>query len=188
MPLEGQLVILREQKRDDLAFLMSLQNDMQTQAWSLALPPDFTDHMYEKRYEAREFSYDPDEARFVIVQKESGDLVGQIQYSGLERRWSATIGIITSAKFWGSGVALDAQEVLLRFLFCELGVRVVRIFSHSGIPRAIRLAEKSGFQVSGRMRQAIIKYGGLHDNLVMDLLREEYFSRHAELTDSLPAL
>jgi [ribosomal protein S5]-alanine N-acetyltransferase len=188
MPLEGQLVIIREQKRDDLPFLMSLQNDPQTQAWSLALPPDFTDEMYEKRYEAREFSYDPDEARFVIVHRESGELVGQIQYNSLERRWSATMGIITATKFWGTGVALDAQEVLLRFLFCELGVRVVRIFTHSGIPRAGRLAEKSGFRVSGRMRQAIIKYGGLHDNLVMDLLREEYFVRHPELTDTLPAL
>jgi RimJ/RimL family protein N-acetyltransferase len=188
MPLEGQLVTLREQKRDDLAFLMSLQNDMQTQAWSLALPPDFTDNMYEKRYEAREFSYDPDEARFVIVHKESGELVGQIQYSGLERRWSATIGIITGAKYWGSGAALDAQEVLLRFLFCELGLRVVRVFTHSGIPRAVGLAQKSGFQVSGRMRQAIIKSGGLHDNLVMDLLREEYFARHPDVSDSLPAL
>ena len=188
MPLEGQLVTLREQKRDDLPFLMSLQNEPQTQAWSLALPPDFTDIMYEKRYEAREFSYDPDEARFVIVHKESGELVGQIQYTSLERRWAATMGIITATKFWGTGMALDAQEVLLRFLFCELGLRVVRIFTHSGIPRAGRLAEKSGFQVSGRMRQAIIKYGGLHDNMVMDLLREEYFARHPELTDALPAL
>lgn len=188
MPLEGQLVALREQRRDDLPFLMSLQNEPQTQAWSLALPPDFTDCMYEKRYEAREFSYDPDEARFVIVHKETGELVGQIQYTGLERRWSVAIGIITAAKFWGTGVALDAQEVLLRFLFCELGLRVVRLFTHSGIPRASRLAEKSGFQVSGRMRQSIIKYGGLHNNLVMDLLREEYFARHPELADTLPAL
>ena len=188
MPLEGQLVTLREQKRDDLPFLMSLQNEPQTQAWSLALPPDYTDIMYEKRYEAREFSYDPDEARFVIDHKESGELVGQIQSPSLERRWSATMGIITATKFWGTGVALDAQEVLLLFLFCELGLRVVRIFTHSGIPRAGRLAEKSGFQVSGRMRQAIIKYGGLHDNMVMDLLREEYFARHPELADALPAL
>jgi RimJ/RimL family protein N-acetyltransferase len=186
MPLEGKLVTLREQQRDDLAFLASLQNDMQTQAWSKSLPPDFTEGMFVKRYEAREFSYDPDEARFVIIHKETGERVGQIIYNSLERRWSVTIGIITAAKYWGSGCSLDAQETLLKFLYCELGVQVVRIWTHSGIPRASSLAEKSGFQVSGRVREAIFKYGQLHDNLVLDLLREEYFARHPELTNALP--
>jgi len=188
MPLEGKLVILREQHRDDTPFLMSLQNDMQTQAWSKSLPPDYTDVMYFKRYESREFSYDPAEARFVILHKETGEPVGQIIYSSLERRWSVTLGIITAARFWGSGLALDAQEVMLKFLFCELGVRVVRLFTHSGIPRAVRLAEKSGFRVSGRLRQAIFKYGRLHDNLILDLLREEYFALHPDLSDPLTAL
>jgi RimJ/RimL family protein N-acetyltransferase len=144
--------------------------------------------MYFKRYDGREFSFDPEEARFVIVHKETGERVGQIIYSSLERRWSVTLGIITSPRFWGSGLALDAQEVILRFLFCELGVRVVRLFTHGGIPRAVKLAEKSGFQVSGRLRQAVFKFGGLHDNLIMDLLREEYFARHPELVDGLPPL
>jgi len=188
MPLEGELVILREQTREDLPFLRSLQNDMEVQAWSKTLPPDYTDHMYEKRYEAREFSYDPDEARFVVVHKESGEPIGHMIYSDLERRWSAHLGIMIARKFWGTGVAYDAQEVILKFLFCELGVRVVRLFTHSGIPRAVRLAERSGFQVSARLRQANYKYGRLNDALLMDLLREEYFSRHPELTDDLPAL
>jgi RimJ/RimL family protein N-acetyltransferase len=188
MPLEGKLVILREQTREDLPFLRSLQNDMEVQAWSKALPPDYTDIMYEKRYEAREFSYDPDEARFVIVHKESGELIGHMTYSDLDRRFSAHLGIMTTRKFWGTGVAYDAQEVILRFVFCELGVRVVRLFTHSGIPRAVRLAERSGFQISARIRQANIKYGQLNDSLLMDLLREEYFVLHPELTDTLPPL
>jgi RimJ/RimL family protein N-acetyltransferase len=188
MPLEGKLVILREQTPEDLDFLRSLQNDMEVQAWSKTLPPDYTESMYKKRYEAREFSYDPDEARFVIVHKESGELIGHMIYSDLDRRFSANLGIMTARKFWGTGVAYDAQEVILRFLFCELGLRVVRLFTHSGIPRAVKLAQRSGFQVSARMRQANIKYGQLNDALVMDILREEYFALHPELTDTLPTL
>lgn len=188
MPLEGKLVILREQRREDLAFLMSLQNDMQTQAWSKSLPPDYTDVMYARRYEAREFSYDPEEARFVIVHNESGEPAGHIIYSELQRRLSVTLGIMVGAKFWGSGVAFDAQEVIVKFLFNELGVRVVRLFTHSGNLRAIRLAEKSGFQISCRMREAVVKYGGLYDTVIMDVLREEYFARHPELKDTLPPL
>ena len=185
MALEGRSVILREQRREDMPFMQDLRNDMETQAWSKSIPPDFTEVMYAKRFEEREFSYDPDFARFTIEQKETGERVGYIGYSSLERRWSATAGIVVAKEFWGTGLALDAQEVLLKFLFTELGLRVVRLWTHSGIPRAIDLARKSGFQVSGRQREAVFMHGEMHENLMMDLLREEYFARHPELVDGL---
>jgi RimJ/RimL family protein N-acetyltransferase len=186
MPLEGRLVILREQRAEDQRFLVDLRNDMETQAWSKALPPDYTEEMYQKRFQAREFSYDRDEGRFTIVHKESGELAGYIGYSDLEPRFSATIGIVIAKPFWGTGVAFDAQEVLLRFLFLELGVRVARLWTHSGNAHAVRLAERSGFRISGRVREAVFKGGKLYDNLIVDLLREEYFALHPDLTDNLP--
>jgi RimJ/RimL family protein N-acetyltransferase len=188
MPLEGELVLLREEQRGDLEFLKDLRNDMETQAWSKSLPPDFTEPMYVRRFESREFSFDPTEGRFTIVHKETGERVGHIGYSNLEPRFSVNLGIAIAKQFWGTGAALDAQEVLLQFLFVELGLRVVRLWTHSGNPRAIRLAQKSGFVVSCRMREAIVKDGGLHDNLLVDLLREEYFALHPELPDTLPSL
>jgi RimJ/RimL family protein N-acetyltransferase len=171
-----------------MKFLVVLRNDLDTQAWSRTLPPDYTESMYMKRFEGREFSFDPKEGRFIIVSKENGEFAGTISYTGLRPRWSATIGIMIEKRFWGSGFANDAQEVLLRFLFIELGLRVVRLYTHSGNPRAVRLAERAGFKVSVRERQAIFKNGELYDNLMMDLLREEYFAVHPELTDNLPKL
>lgn len=188
MPLIGNKTILREERPEDMKLLTALRNDLETQAWSKTLPPDYTENMYLKRFQAREFSYDPQEGRFIIISIGTGDFVGTISYTGLCPRWSATIGIMVDKKFWGSGLAVDAQEVLLKFLFLELGLRVVRLYTHSGNPRAIRLAEKAGFQVSARQRQSIYKNGELYDNLIMDLLREEFFASHPELTDNLPAL
>jgi RimJ/RimL family protein N-acetyltransferase len=188
MPLEGELVILREERREDLDFLRGLRNDMDTQAWSKSLPPDYTEPMYAKRFDAREFSYDPTEGRFTIVHKGTGELAGTISYTGLERRFAATIGIITAKRFWGTGVAYDAQEVLLRFLFVELGLRVARLWTHGGNPHAVQLAQRSGFQASGRLREAIWKNGELYDSVMADLLREEYFALHPELTDHLPPI
>jgi RimJ/RimL family protein N-acetyltransferase len=188
MPLEGEIVILREERPEDMKPLVDLRNDLETQAWSKTLPPDYTELMYVKRFEGREFSYDRTEGRFIIIHKESEEFAGTISYTGLDPRFSATVGIMVAKKFWGSGVAFDAQEVLLKFLFAELGLRVVRLWTHSGNPRAVKLAQKSGFIVSGRMRQSIFKNGELYDNLLVDLLREEYFALHPELTDNLPAL
>lgn len=188
MAMEGNLTILREERSDDLPFLVEMRNDLETQAWSLTLPPDYTLGMYIKRLDGREFSYDRSDGRFIITEKESHELIGSVVYSSLRSRWSATLGIIVAKPFWGGGYAMDAVEVLLKFLFEELGLRVVRLWTHSGNPRAVGSAKKLGFKLSYRQREAVFKGGQIFDNLGMDLLREEYYSQHPELTDHLPPL
>jgi RimJ/RimL family protein N-acetyltransferase len=188
MSLEGKLVILREERSEDMKLLVELRNDLETQAWNKTLPPDYTEAMYMKRFEMREFSFDRADGRFILESKETGEFAGTFMYTELEPRWSAMIGIMVGKKFWGSGFASDAQEVLLKFLFEELGLRVVRLFTHTGNPRAVKLAEKAGFKLSYRQREAVYKGGVLQDNLMMDILREEYFAFHTELEDRLPSL
>jgi RimJ/RimL family protein N-acetyltransferase len=188
MPLEGKIAILREEQPDDIPLLTSLRNDLETQAWNNTLPPDYTENMLLKQFQDREFSYDPQEGRFVMVAQPSGEFAGSIIYTGLKPRWSAAIGLVVEKKFWGTGLALDAQETLIKFLFLDLGLRVIRLFTHSGNPRAVGLAEKSGFKITARQRQAVFKDGQVFDNIVMDLLREEYFVNHPEMEDHLPPL
>ena len=87
--------------------------------------------------------------------------------------------------WWGTGVAHEANELLLRFLFEELGLRVVRLWTQSENERAVGSARRLGFQVAVRVPGAIFKAGALRDNVMMDLLREEWYGLHAELTDGL---
>ncbi len=188
MPLEGKLVRLREERAADVPFFASLRNDLETQAWTKTLPPDYTHEMYMQRHTSREFSFDRSDGRFAIEWKATEACIGTISYTGLQPRFSATIGMMLSKEFWGTGAALDAQEVLLHFLFEELGLRVVRLWTNSGNPRAVRLAEKSGFRIGARVREAVFRQGQLYDNLEMDLLREEYYALHPELTDGLPSV
>jgi ribosomal-protein-alanine N-acetyltransferase len=186
--LIGNLVILREERTEDLAKQVALRNDLDTQAWSKALPPDFTQEMYEARYTKREFSFDRTDGKFTIISKKNNEYIGHISYSEYSERFSATIGIVVDKQYWGTGMAYDAQEVLLKFLFLELGVRVVRLWTQSGNIGMVRLAKKSGFQVSATIRQTVYIRGKINDTLVVDLLREEYFQRHPELIDTLPLL
>ena len=188
MALEGKLVILREERSEDQRLFADLRNDLETQGWNVALPPTYTEGMYVKRLEAMEFSYERDSARLSVVLKETGELAGYITYSDLEERLAATIGIAIAKPFWGTGVASDAQEVLLRFLFVELGLRVVHLWSHSGNARALGMAEKAGFEITGRVREGMYKNGKLLDTIVMSLLRETYFACHTDFEDLLPDL
>jgi len=188
MTLRGKLTLLREERPEDLQFLIDLRNDLETQAWSQTLPPDYTLGMYTKRLDSREFSYKRDDGRFIIIEHKGGGPVGSIVYSGLDQRWDVTIGIVVAKKYWGGGFAADALETLLEFLFEELGVRVVRLWTHSGNTRAVGSAKKLGFTLSFTQRESIFKNGQLFDKIGMDLLREEYYAKHHELTDNLPPL
>ncbi len=186
MALEGKLVRLREERLEDQPHLVALRNDLATQAWSQALPPDYTLPMYRGRFEARKFSFRRTDGRFIIEVKEGNHFAGYIAYTGLRPRWEATIGLIVDKAWWGKGVSDEAQELLLRFLFVELGLRVVRLWTQSGNAHALAAAQRQGFRLSVRQREAVIFHGRTYDNLGCDLLRHEYFALHPELTDKLP--
>lgn len=185
MPIDGDGVRLREVRPTDFQMLVDLRNDLETQAWSRALPPDYTLEMIEKRYGGREFEYKRDSAMFMIETVGDAETVGFISYNELVDRMEATIGIAVTRPYWGSGVTIEASQLLLRFLFEDLGLKVVRLWTQSGNARAVGSAAKLGFKVAARYRQAIYKAGRYHDNISMDLLREEWFALHPDLTDEL---
>ena len=185
MPLEGDMVRLREVRESDLDMFVRLRNDLATQAWSRTLPPDYTIEMIRRRYWDRDFSYRRDHGIFVVEVKVGGDIAGMVSYSDVVDRMEASWGLAIDERFWGTGVALDAGDTLLRFLFEELGLRVVRLYTHTGNPRAVAAFGKLGFREAVRVPNAIFKSGRHADNLSMDLLREEWFALHPELEDRL---
>ena len=85
--------------------------------------------MYQQRFDAREFSFDRQDGRFMIDFRETGETVGYIGCYGFRPLHSAVMGIAVARKYWGKGLAFDAQEVLLKFLFDELGLRVVEYYA-----------------------------------------------------------
>lgn len=185
MPLEGDIVRLREVREADLPVFVELRNDLETQAWSRTLPPDYTVEMVRRRYWDRDFSYRREDAIFIVEIKETAEVAGMISYSDLVDRMEATWGLAIHRRFWGTGVALDAGDTLLRFLFEELGLRVVRLYTQTENARAVAAFEKLGFQEATRTPNAIFKAGRYADNLTMDLLREEWYALHPDLEDQL---
>ena len=79
-----------------------------------------------------------------------------------------------SIGYWDA--AHDAADTLLRFLFEELGLRVVRLYTQTQNERAVAAFRKLGFREAVRTPGAIFKAGRHADNLLMDLLREEWYA------------
>lgn len=185
MPLEGERVRLREVRPSDLEVFVRLRNDLETQAWSRTLPPDYTEEMIRRRYWEREFSYRRDHGIFIVETKDGDEVAGMISYSEVVDRFEATWGMAVDRRWWGTGVAQDAADTLLRFLFEELGLRVVRLYTQTENERAVAAFGKLGFRDSVRTPGAIFKAGRHADNLCMDLLREEWYALHPGLEDRL---
>lgn len=185
MPLEGELVRLREVRETDLEMFARLRNDLATQAWSRTLPPDYTLEMVRRRYWDREFSYRRDHGIFVVEMIETDEAVGMVSYSEVVDRMEATWGLAIDQKYWGTGAGSDAGDTLLRFLFEELGLRVVRLYTQTENERAVAAFAKLGFREAVRVPNAIFKAGRHADNLEMDLLREEWYDLHPEFEDRL---
>lgn len=185
MPLRGELVQLREVRESDLEMFVRLRNDLATQAWSRTLPPDYTVEMVRRRYLDRDFEYKRSDGIFVIEALSDGEPVGTISYTGVVDRMEAVWGLAIDRDRWGTGMAAEASELLLRFLFLELGLKVVRLYTQTENERAVAAFRKLGFRDAVRLPISIYKAGRMAENLTMDLLREEWFERHPELTDEL---
>jgi RimJ/RimL family protein N-acetyltransferase len=181
--IEGSVCRLRELREEDLQLLADLRDDLVTQAWSRTLPTDYTVEMMRRRYWDRDFSYHPESGMFIIEDRESEETAGFANYSVDSDRLIATVGVMVTEKWFGTGVPIEAVDLLLWLLFHQMGFEAVRLWTHSGNPRAVGAAEKLGFREGVRLREAIFKDGTRHDNLVMDQLRGEWLERHPDPPD-----
>ena len=170
--LNGQLVNLRPIRDTDLEYLAALRNDMRTQGWNQRLPPSYTPRTVKERIEKNN---GPNKGVWVIETKD-GKIVGQINYDEERVRLGASIGVITGMEAWGKGYAREAMELILRFLFEERGLQVAVLFTLSDRVRMMGLAKKLGFRISTVMRECTVIGGKASDAIIMDLLRDEYYS------------
>src|SRR5690606_4010798 len=131
-------------------------------------------------YWDRDFSYRRDHGFFIIEVRESGEVAGMITYSDVVDRFEASWGLAIDRRHWGTGVGADAGDTLLAFLFEELGLRVVRLYTQTHNTRAVAAFTRLGFREAVRVPGGVFKAGRRADNLSMDLLREEWYALHPE--------
>jgi RimJ/RimL family protein N-acetyltransferase len=77
---------------------------------------------------------------------------------------------------WGQGVGTEASRCLLRYGFADLNLERIWLRVFASNERAIRLYQKLGFQVEGRLRRAAVIRGSVEDVILMGLLREEWLA------------
>ncbi|PZF84435.1 GNAT family N-acetyltransferase [Jiangella anatolica] len=79
--------------------------------------------------------------------------------------------------YQGRGIGPEAIELMLAYLFEEVGVHRVGLEVYAFNPRAQRSYEKAGFVVEGRLRDSLLWAGERVDTVVMGLLRPDWLAR-----------
>jgi len=88
---------------------------------------------------------------------------------------SATFGIsIYDPKNRGKGYGQEATNLILDFAFNTLNLHRVELFTFDFNTEAQKTYKKVGFKQIGRRRKAAFVNGQYHDDVVMDILRDEW--------------
>jgi len=83
------------------------------------------------------------------------------------------------AKYRGRGLGPEAIELMLAYLFEEVGLHRVGLEVYAFNPRAQRSYEKCGFVVEGRLPESLLWDGERVDTVLMGLLRADWRARRS---------
>lgn len=123
---------------------------------------------FESRAEMRE-----DDVMWAIETLE-GVHVG---FSGLHQinqmhKTSISGSLLGDKELWGKGLGTDAARVRARYAFDVLGLRMVMSAVLEGNDRSLRMQEKVGYQVIGRVPKKYWKRGQYRDEILTCLTPE----------------
>ena len=88
-------------------------------------------------------------------------------------RFSAEIGYWIAEHFWGKGIAPLALTALSKYAFEQFGLNRIFAGVFQGNRASMRVLEKSGFKLEGRLRNAVYKDNHFKDQLMYSILRED---------------
>lgn len=130
-------------------------------------------------FEAEAEKTSAQEGRTLAIADVDGDLLGTIWYGPFDAGDRQTlVGLyLGEPETRGQGYGSEALEILLSYLFDDLGLHKVRLLVLAGNARAIACYERCGFQVEGTLRDHRFFAGRFHDFLQMAILAPEWRNR-----------
>lgn len=165
--LRGEKVTLRPPRDDDLEFAVRFANDETLRGWLRFWRPTTED---EERAWLRSVQQG-DEPTWMI--EHEGRAVGTIALTAwdrISRTAELGIGVLDGR---AKGLGTEAVRLALAHAFGEMGLQRVHLHVYADNP-AVRLYERVGFRVEGRLRRHAWKRGAYRDQLVMGILAEEW--------------
>lgn len=175
----GKNVILRGLELEDVEELLLYWNDIQFMNFNGRITPmsqeegkEWIRNTWNERKQGEKY-------RFAIITKEKGKYIGNIRLrilNAVSRRANIGLGIF-NPKYRNKGLGTEALELIIDFGFRTLNLFSLELRVFSNNHRAIAVYKKLGFREIGLRRKADFIDGKFLDDLMMDILVEEWDQR-----------
>ncbi len=179
--LRGEKVIIRSIQENDLPILWRLiygKENPEWKKWDAPYIPlekkEYETYKSETLNKLRVANQNEVEPRLII--ETDGKIIGTVSYYWEHRpsNW-LEVGIgIYNPIYWSGGYGTEALKLWIDYLFGELPLVRVGLATWSGNKRMIRVAEKIGMQLEGRLRKCRLYNGKYYDSIRMGILKEEW--------------
>ncbi len=121
--------------------------------------------------------------QFVIVTKESSELIGDLGIHFLEAdKKQVELGITLNSDFFGKGYAQEALTGSINYLFNTLNKHRIITSIDPGNIKSIKLVEKLGFRKEAHFKESLKIRGVWVDDLIYAILKSEWNEKIARQT------
>jgi RimJ/RimL family protein N-acetyltransferase len=123
---------------------------------------------------------------FSIIENQRDSLVGRCLIFDIDYiNRSAKIGLFIGDKeCWNKGYGGETVRLLLDYGFNILNLNSILLYAYSFNEKAIHCYKREGFKEIGRIREARIIGHRRYDIILLDILAEEFKTRHASVVDA----
>lgn len=167
-------LLLRLAEPTDLPMLLAVNgNDAVTRFLPYATWKDLADgEAWFARISARQAAGDV--AQFVIVHKESGQVIGACLLFRFDiPSGRAELGYVLGQAHWGAGYMLEAMQAFIAAAFGPWGLRRLEAEINPCNLASARLLGRLGFVQEGLLRQRWVGKGEVYDSALFGLLRSD---------------
>lgn len=179
MEIETERLILREYSIDDWQDVLEYQSQpdyLRFYDWSERdeqSVKEFVGQFISAQAEALRIKY-----QFAVTLSETGRLIGS---AGIRKEKQEAvegeIGVELNPAYWGKGYAAEAIRAVMRFGFDDLGLHRIWVKIISENIRSVRLVERVGMRLEGRLRENEWFKERWWDTLIYGMLDYEWYAR-----------
>ena len=169
--IQGKLVRLRPPRSDDAALVITWFEDIEvTRFLSRQTPPSLEVEKEWLDKMARDHDY------LIWIVEHEGRAVGVTGIHEINWRdgYGTTGTIVGDKAVWGRGLGRELMQIRARYAFTQTPLRKLKSAYYDGNEASARAQAAAGYRVVGRYRRDRFMDGSWRDEIVTEVLREDW--------------